>query len=133
MISATITKTNGRNKVIDFRDNLVIANTKDYANIHGVGGKDHAPNSTIRCTICDYTKGKGENSVTVSANVAVDVINRLYFAAEKQITNSEQGKGLKITEASANKFKQVYSELKSTYQAINQNETTIDAIGEYPI
>lgn len=116
MVSKTITKTNGKDKVIDFRDNLVVANTQDYANIHGVGGKAHAPNSTIRCTICDFTKGKGENSVTVSANIAVDVINRLYCVAEKQITNSEQENVLQITQESLNNFKQVYSALESAYK-----------------
>ena len=46
-----IAKTNGRNKVIDFRDGLVLAYPEDYAMIHGKGGKGHAPTSVIKIAV----------------------------------------------------------------------------------
>lgn len=75
MASDIIAKANTKDKVIDFRDGLVRANDDDYAMMQGVGGQNHAPNSVIRITICDYSKGKGDSSVTVSANVTTDVID----------------------------------------------------------
>ena len=57
-ISKQICKVHGKDKVIDFRDGLHYANYVDFANIHGVGGKKHAPNSTIQVVLCDYSKEK---------------------------------------------------------------------------
>lgn len=78
MINDVITKTNGKDKVIDFRNNLVCALPEDYAQIQGVGGKDKAPNSTIKVVICDFTKGTGDKSVTVNANVAPEIIQQIH-------------------------------------------------------
>lgn len=82
MIDPKIAKTNGKNKVIDFCDNLILANNENYANMHGMGGKGHAPNSTIKIRICDYSNGKGEKSINVSANVAPHVIAQLYTVVQ---------------------------------------------------
>lgn len=83
MISKIIAKANGKDKVIDFRDNLSLANQEDYASIHGTGGAKHARVSAIKTVICDYTNGTGEKSVTVSANLGLDVMATLFAAAEK--------------------------------------------------
>lgn len=78
MVDSIITKSNGRDKVIDFRDGLVAANTDDYANLHGVGGnKGKAPVSVIKTYICDYTKGKGEGSLTVNASISPELCEQL--------------------------------------------------------
>ena len=81
MVNAIITKTNGKDKVIDFRDFLTVAKTEDYAQIHVSGGKDHAPISCIKATICDFSKGTGDKSVTVSANLTVPTVLALYERA----------------------------------------------------
>ena len=60
MVNTIIAKTNGKDKVIDFRDCLNLANQDDYAMMHGIGGEKHARTSVIKLTICDYTAGKGE-------------------------------------------------------------------------
>ena len=78
--STIISKANAKDKVIDFRDGLVVALPGDYAMIHGAGGAKHAPVSCIRCTICDYTAGTGDKSVTVSANLdptTIDLLRRV--------------------------------------------------------
>ena len=82
-ISKQICKVHGKDKVIDFRDGLHYANYVDFANIHGVGGKKHAPNSTIQVVLCDYSKGKGENSVNVRFRLEVEDIEILHEAARK--------------------------------------------------
>lgn len=83
-ISSKITQINAKDKVVDFSSKLIKAKVKDFANIHGRGGKDRAANSTIAVTICDFTKGTGEGkSVTASYNMDVAVVDRLYNAALK--------------------------------------------------
>lgn len=71
-ISHKICKINGRDKVVDFTSKLTAAKTEDYAMVHGCGGSNHAPNSTIGITLCDYTKGKGDNK-SVTVRYAIDV------------------------------------------------------------
>lgn len=80
-ISSKIYKINGKNKVVDFSSRLTVANVEDYANVHGCGGKNHAPNSTIALTICDFSNGTGEKSVTASYNLDVEDMTLLYHAA----------------------------------------------------
>lgn len=81
-IDSKITKVNAKNKAMDFSDALVKAYPKDYANVHGCGGKGHAPNSGICLSLCDYSKGTGENSVSVRVNIDVRQIDRLFSAVE---------------------------------------------------
>lgn len=81
-ISSKICKINGKDKVVDFSSKLSVAKVEDFANIHGCGGKEHAANSTIAVTICDYSKkGKGEPSVTASYNLDAEIMDVLYHAA----------------------------------------------------
>lgn len=90
-VSPIIAKAFGKNKVVDFRDNLSFAYANDYAMIHGCGGKNHAYNSTIECVICDFTKGKGDKSVNVSYGIPVHVIHKLYHASLKASFNELNG------------------------------------------
>lgn len=85
MISGIITKTNGRDKVIDFRDGLVPATVGDYAMLHGAGGKEHAPNSVIKLFICDYTRGKQNGSTTVSANIRPELCEQIFEVCKHNI------------------------------------------------
>lgn len=80
-ISQQICKINGKDKVMDFKSRLIPARVEDFANVHGRGGKGHAPNSTIACTICDFTKGVGDKSVSVAYRIDVEDIELLYEAA----------------------------------------------------
>ena len=80
-ISRKVYKSNGKDKVIDFTEACVSAYMKDYANIHGCGGKGHARNSTIAVTICDYKEGTGPNSVSASFNIDVERMDELYQAS----------------------------------------------------
>lgn len=80
-ISRKIFKINATDKVVDFSSRLVPAQLNDFANVHGCGGADHASNSTIAITLCDYSKGKGEKSRTVSFNVDVEDMELLHAAA----------------------------------------------------
>lgn len=85
MVSAIIAKTNGKDKVVDFRDYLNLANPDDYAMMHGVGGKKHAQVSVIKVVICDYTAGTGENSKTVSANISPATVTKLLEVCKRNI------------------------------------------------
>lgn len=86
MVDGIITKTNGRNKVIDFRDGLTVANIDDYANMHGTGGrKGKAPVSVIKLYLCDYGKGKGEKSLTVNASISPDLCEQLLEICKQNI------------------------------------------------
>lgn len=80
-----IAKTNGRNKVIDFRDGLVLAYPEDYAMIHGKGGKDHAPTSVIKIAICDYSSGTGDGSTTLFANITPDVCEQIFEVCKRNV------------------------------------------------
>lgn len=80
--SSVIAVINGRDKVIDFRDNLNPASKLDYAMMHGEGGKNHARVSTIKLVLCDYSAGTGQGvSKTVSCNIDVATTYRILDAA----------------------------------------------------
>lgn len=85
MSYGVIAKTNGRNKVIDFRDGLVLACPDDYAMIHGKGGKNHAPTSVIKIAICDYSGGTGGNSTTLFANITPDVCEQIFEVCKRNV------------------------------------------------
>lgn len=85
-ISGKITKINAANKVMDFSDALVKAFDKDYANLHGTGGAEHAPNSGIRLSLCDYTNSNA--SVNVRFILDVRQCDRLLSIAEAAINGT---------------------------------------------
>lgn len=88
MTDRIITKVNAKDKVLDFRDNLIVSGPSAYAMLHGMGGKKHAMKSTIKVVICDYSRGTGENSVTVSTNISPDVVSYLYKMSEQAMQTS---------------------------------------------
>ncbi|MBQ7674692.1 MAG: hypothetical protein IJT36_09355 [Alphaproteobacteria bacterium] len=112
-----ITKANGRDKVVDFRNNLVLAGQEDYAEIHGSGGKNY--NSTIRCVICDFSKGKGEKSVTVGTNFDVSVIYSLYEVAKSYI--SLNGASV-ISSDAVSKLSDAKSNLLKMFSAVQKKQ-----------
>ena len=85
MVSTIIAKANGKDKVIDFRDYLNLANTDEYAMMHGIGGEKHARVSVIKVVICDYTHGTGENSKTVNANISPTTVAKLLEVCKRNI------------------------------------------------
>lgn len=93
-ISQKIYKINGKDKVIDFRSKLIMANLNDFANVHGCGGKGHAPNSTVGIVICDYTNGIGESSVTMRFNMEVEDMTLLYHVSNGILAGTSHGSPL---------------------------------------
>lgn len=85
MVNTIIAKANGKDKVIDFRDCLNLANLEDYAMMHGIGGAKHARTSVIQLNVCDYTAGKGELSKTVSANISPATCEKLFEVCKRNI------------------------------------------------
>lgn len=84
-VTNIITKTTGRDKVIDFRDCLTVANLDNYANVHGTGGKGKAPVSVIKAYLCDYTSGTGERSRTVHASLSPELCSQLLEVCKQNI------------------------------------------------
>ena len=129
LISGIITKANGKDKVIDFRDGLVPAYPSDYAMLFGEGGKKHAPKSVIRVVICDFTKGTGAKSVTVQANLEMEVVSILRAVAENRMLSNpnllsgqalrteKPAEGRHITESSFQSLVQAYSLIVSKVRA----------------
>lgn len=70
----------GPKKFLDFNSNLIKAYPKDYAMLHGCGGKDYAPNSTITVRLYDYSNGK-ERAVDVKFQLDVAEIDSLRTAS----------------------------------------------------
>lgn len=74
MVHTVITSTNAKSQVIDFRDGLVPTLPTHYASIHQQGGSKNSEgrqtySSVIKIYLCDFSRGKGENSVTVNVNI----------------------------------------------------------------
>lgn len=84
-VSTIIAKVNGRNKVLDFRDGLVVANVNDYAMLHGCGGEGHAPSSVIKVYLCDYSAGTGSKSRTVSANISPVLCEQIFEVCKRNV------------------------------------------------
>lgn len=80
--SDIIAKAAVRNKFLDFRNNLIPAYANDYAMVHGIGGKDHASRSTIKCLITDYGV---KPSLVVSANINPELAPYILTVCEKNV------------------------------------------------
>lgn len=125
MVDRMICKTNGRNKVVDFRDNLIPSGVDDYAMLHGAGGKNHAIKSTIKMTICDFSKGTGEgNSITASANLSPDKIATLYLVAEAAM-RPVSPQQITITEAGAKELAEAKEAAASLYRMMKKDDADI--------
>lgn len=82
-VSGIIARADARGKILDFRDNLVLAYPEDYAMLQGVGGSKHAASSGIKTVITDYSEGKDKKSVTVSANIKPDEFEIIKAVCQK--------------------------------------------------
>lgn len=73
-VNDTITRTDIKEKIFEAKNTLTVANLSDYANLHGVGGHDHARKSGIFTSITDYSEqAKSSNNgkaLTVGAMVS---------------------------------------------------------------
>ena len=84
--STIIARADAKNKIIDLRDGLRVSDKHEYAMMHSLGGK-HGIKSTVKVTICDYTKES--SSITVSANMGIDTVYTLCgVAKDRQIRRS---------------------------------------------
>lgn len=77
-----ITKYQTDKKLIEFMDNLVIANEDNYAKIHNTGGEGTFP-SRIKVTMLDYTLGTGDKKVEVSYNLVPSEFKYLRSVVDK--------------------------------------------------
>lgn len=129
IIDRVIAKTNGNMKVVDFRDNLVPGGENAYAMLHGIGGAKHATKSTIKVTICDYSRGKGDNSVTVSANLTPEAINYLYEVSKQAMMPSADCVGSTIGTESVATLQNAKARLADVYclaASSKQNNAAFD-------
>lgn len=82
-ISGVIARIDAKGKILDMRDQLVLAAVEDYSMMHGAGGAKHEFKSTIKFFITDYSDEK--NSKTATANVGPEVISELLCVCEKTL------------------------------------------------
>lgn len=125
MTDRIIAKTNARDKVVDFRDNLVPSGPDAYAMLHGMGGSKHATKSTIKMMICDYTRGTGNNSVSVSANLTPDIIAYLYKVSEEALLASVRP-CITLSENGAKSLRDAKSQLTELYRALKGENAGLD-------
>lgn len=111
-ISDIIVRTDTKGKILDFRNNLILARKEHYAMMHGTGGKEFAPNSTIKVTVTDYSNGTGDKSTTVSANVSPDLIARILDVCRQNVGVSvvppSSGKGSSSEPINPAKIEEAY-------------------------
>ncbi|MCC8015454.1 MAG: hypothetical protein LIO87_09695 [Eubacterium sp.] len=119
MVSRVITRTNGNKKVIDFRDNLNLSALDDYAELHGNGGKNHAVKSTIKCCMCDFSKGTGGNSINVSTNLDIDLVYRLKALSEQFLFGSKE---YEIDASGLSNLKQAIAGLEKISKLISESK-----------
>ncbi len=94
-IYGIIAKTAGKNKFLDFRNNLTLAYLEDYAQLQGSGGSKHAQSSGIKLVIQEYNKDAGV-SKNANANIPCHMIDKLLEVCKANIAapvfESEQRK-----------------------------------------
>ncbi len=88
-ISDIIYTVGGKNKFFDMRNALNLAYVEDYAQIHGLGGGKHAPNSGITLSITDY--GDKSASKFVTANVSPYIIDKMLAVCQQNAGNRVGG------------------------------------------
>lgn len=79
-----IAKANGNQKVVDIRESLKPAGVDHYAAMHNGGGikTEGGFPSILTICLCDYSRGTGENSLTVSHNIEPWLAYQLYEVAK---------------------------------------------------
>lgn len=86
-----IARADVKNKILDIRDKLSPSTLENFAAILGHGGGSGSYNACFALYLCDYSKGKGSASKTVSFNIDVVLAELLYEAAKQfAIGNSVQ-------------------------------------------
>lgn len=124
MISTIIAKTNGKDCVVDFRDRLSLAQPMDYATMHQLGGKnkDGYP-SIIEMVICDFSKGTGANSVTVSANLEPSVLYEWYEICKATLGEASLAMMKRVWKngSKPKKYEVVENELNNLCKAVYMN------------
>lgn len=89
-----IARADVKNKILDIRDKLSPSTVENFAAIIGHGGSSGSYNACFALYLCDYSKGKGNASKTVSFNIDVVLAELLYEAAKQfAIGNSVQRSG----------------------------------------
>ena len=122
----TITKTGRsgpRGKVLEFRDNLIPANSNNYANVHGRGGNDvlestgevlpKALNSTIQVLLADK-----EQHIECIAGLSPEIIRLLYEISLQRMT---EGSFL-LSKLSLDKLHLCYDSLKEAATGKSSND-----------
>lgn len=128
--NSIITKVNGRNKVVDFRNSLSLAGPDDYAALHGQGGK-HGRRSVISIYICDYRdKDRGNGSVTVKANLTVTEVAALYEVAKRCITTPASASAANSASPEViNSLQSALDQLRGAARAGSADKNTLCQIG----
>lgn len=83
--SDVIARADAKGKILDFRNALVPSHPEHYAMMQGIGGREYAPLSTIMVAITDYSKGTGESSRFVKANVLPEVLEMVRHICVKNL------------------------------------------------
>lgn len=82
-----IARVDVKGKLLDIRDKLSLASFENYAAILGQGGGKGSYVACFGLYLCDYSKGTGNSSVTVSCNISPDLAEILCATAKNCIVN----------------------------------------------
>ena len=91
-VSRQITVYKTAKKLVEFLDKLKPAPTDHYAHIHSFGDKDEDGNRQISCigiVLQDYSKGKGEETVRVYANISPDEAAYVFLQVKNVVDEFE--------------------------------------------
>lgn len=86
-MSNIISRVDVKGKILDIRDKLSLASFENYAAILGQGGGKGSYVACFALFLCDYSKGTGDSSVTVSCNISPDLAEILCATAKSCIVN----------------------------------------------
>ena len=91
-VSRQITVYKTQKKLVEFLDKLKPAPTAYYAHIHSFGDMDEDGIKQISCigiVLQDYSKGKGEDNVRVSANISPDEAAYIFLQVQNTVDEFE--------------------------------------------
>lgn len=92
-MSNIIARVDVKGKILDIRDKLSLASLENYAAILGQGGGKGSYVACFGLCLCDYSKGTGTSSVTVSCNISPDLAEILRATAKSCIVNPTLSSG----------------------------------------
>ena len=84
-VSDVIARADSKGKILDFRNNMILAKSEHYAMMVGTGGAKFAPNSTIKVCMTDYSAGTGDKSINVDANISPGSIMQMLAVCEQNV------------------------------------------------